>query len=44
MMQRLVLGADLVGAMRAAIGSTLFRSPGSNSPVQYEASGPCRST
>src|SRR5580658_3335689 len=33
----------LSGANRAAIGSTLFRSPGSNSPLQYDFSGSIRS-
>src|SRR5580700_11403592 len=33
----------LSGASRAAIGSTLLRSPGSNSPLQYDFSGSIRS-
>src|SRR5947209_11192635 len=33
----------LSGARRAAIGSTLFRSPGSNNPMQYIFNGVARS-
>src|ERR1700683_1822843 len=33
----------LSGASRAAIGATLLRSPGSNSPLQYDFSGSIRS-
>jgi hypothetical protein len=34
MQQRLVLGRALAGAVTAAIGSTLLRSPGISSPRQ----------
>jgi hypothetical protein len=34
MVHRLVLGLHSVRAIRAAIGSTLLRSPGNSSPVQ----------
>ena len=34
MVQRLMRALDAAGSMRAAIGSTLFRSPGRMSPAQ----------
>lgn len=42
-MQRLVRRLDTTGSTRAAIGSTLLRSPGKSSPVQYAFSGATRS-
>ena len=42
-MQRLVRCLPRAGSIRAAIGSTLFRGPGSSSPVQYDRNGLARS-
>ena len=43
MVQRLMRALNPAGSTRAAIGSTLLRSPGRMSPVQYERNGVRRS-